>query len=89
VVAVGLSQLHQRRQETRERFARAGRRDQQRRVAGLRGGEQIELVPARRPSACSEPAQEDVGQKLCRGLMGGDRHSAELTPSLVACHAAL
>ena len=62
------TQLHQRRQKSRQRLAGAGRRDQQRRavVAGLR--QQCQLMLTRRPAARREPLKEAVGQQ--RGRLG-------------------
>ena len=45
------TQLHQRRQKSRQRLAGAGRRDQQRGAAGAREPQQFELMRARRPAA--------------------------------------
>ncbi len=60
----GRAQFHQRRQESGQRFASAGRRDQERRaiVAGL--CEQRQLMLARRPAAACEPAAKAVRQQL-------------------------
>ena len=60
-----LDEVDERRQEARQRLARAGRGDEQRVVAGARGVEHGKLVPPRRPGARGEPFIND-GRK--RGL---------------------
>ncbi len=45
-----LRQFHQRRQETRQRLARAGGSDQQHRFAALDAGQQFKLMRARLPT---------------------------------------
>jgi hypothetical protein len=56
-------EFHQRRQEPGQGLAGAGRGDQQRRASRLRLLEQGQLVFARRPAACFEPAAEAVGKQ--------------------------
>ena len=58
----GRTQLHQRRQKSRQRLAGAGRRDQQHRAAGARLRQQLELMRARRPAAACEPARKRFRQ---------------------------
>ena len=55
-----LDQVDERRQEPRQRLARAGRGDEQGVVAGARGVEHGELVPPRRPGARGEPIIDDA-----------------------------
>jgi hypothetical protein len=57
------TQLNQRRQKSRERFAAAGGRDQQSRAAGAGLGKQFQLMRARRPAAAFEPAGEAIRQQ--------------------------
>ncbi len=57
------AQLHQARQKSGQRLAAAGRRDQQHRAAGLRLGQKLQLVCARRPAAAGEPAREHLRQR--------------------------
>ena len=70
-------QFDQRRQEARQRLAAAGRRDQQHRAAGLRLGQQFELMRARRPAARREPAARtaraatSVNASRCRASQSG------------------
>src|SRR5262245_11701024 len=61
--ANGFVELHQARQEARQRLAGAGRRDQQHRAAGTRLGEQLELVLAWRPAAARKPAGKRFRQR--------------------------
>ena len=58
------AQVHEARQKTRQRLAAAGRRDQQHRAAGLRLGQKLQLMRARRPAAAGEPARELL-RKFC------------------------
>ena len=60
--ADALAQFHQRRQKAGERLAGAGRRDQQRRAAGSRLRQEVELMRPRRPAARREPARERLRQ---------------------------
>ena len=55
-----LDQVDERRQEARQRLARAGRGDEQGMVAGARGVEHGKLVPPRRPGARGEPFIDDA-----------------------------
>ena len=57
-----LGEVGQRRQETGQGLARAGRRDQQHRSAGLHSRQKVELVRARRPAALREPFDERLRQ---------------------------
>ena len=50
------------RQETGERLACPGRRDQQDAAAGARFFQKRQLMRARCPAAAGKPAQEDFGQ---------------------------
>ncbi len=59
-----VAQLHQARQKSRQRLARAGRRDQQHRAAGARLRQQFELVRARGPAAAGKPARERLRQQV-------------------------
>ena len=70
-----LAQLHQARQESGQRLAAAGRRDQQHRAAGARLRQQFELMRARRPAAAGEPAREEFRQE--RGALE-DGHAPEV-----------
>ena len=55
-------EIGQRRQETGERLAGAGRRDQQRAFAGLGAGEQFQLMGARAPALFRKPAEKGGGK---------------------------
>jgi hypothetical protein len=57
-----LDQVGERRQESRQRLARAGRRDEQRVAPGARGIQHVALVAARRPAPGCEPAGQDGWQ---------------------------
>ncbi len=58
--------LDQRRQEACQRFAGAGRRDQQRRLPFPCEAHHIELVRMRLPALAGEPAGENLGQRRTR-----------------------
>jgi hypothetical protein len=60
------AQFHQRRQESRQGLAGAGRRDQQRGTIVAGSCQQFELVLARRPAARGEPAPKGLGQEGAR-----------------------
>ena len=62
-----LAELDERRQETGERLAGAGRRDQQSALARLGAGEKGELMGTRLPAARGKPAGEGCG-KLCERI---------------------
>ena len=62
------TQLHQRRQKSRQRLAGAGGRDQQRGPVLARLLQQRQLMRARQPTASGEPRLEAVGQQ--RGRLG-------------------
>src|SRR4051794_36826728 len=70
------TQLHERRQESRQRLAGPGRRDQQRRAPGAREAQQFELMRARRPPARGKPAREDFRQ-----FGGTVEHPIQVTPA--------
>jgi hypothetical protein len=59
-------QVDQARQKAGERLAAAGRRDQQRRIAGRRDPQHLELMGVRPPAAALEPAGEPFRQRLAR-----------------------
>jgi hypothetical protein len=59
-------QLHQRRQEPRQRLAGAGRRDQECRAIFTGLSEQIKLMFARRPATACEPSTKTVRQQFGR-----------------------
>ena len=83
-VAGLLRQFDKARQEAGERLAGAGRRDEQRVLAGLRGSEQLQLVRPRLPAAGREPGQEARRQ---RGLHRvGSRHHRSLARGRPASH---
>ena len=73
-----LREIDERGQESCQRLARAGRRDQQHRTAGGDLGQQFELVRARRPAARRKPAREGVGQRESRRY--GGRWSVACSP---------
>ena len=75
-----MTQLDKRREKPRQRLARAGRRDQQHRAAGLRLGEQLELMRARRPAAAGEPARERLGQRDTVGAVEDGHALQVMTP---------
>jgi hypothetical protein len=72
--ARGQVQVHEARQEARERLAAAGRRDEQRMLAGLGGLQHRKLVRARRPAAIGEPSAEEFGE--CSHVRGFFRTAA-------------
>ena len=57
-------QLAEARQETGQRLARPGRRDQQDIAACLRGPQHIQLVLTRLPAAAAEPATNRIWQGI-------------------------
>ena len=63
------------RQKSRQRLAAAGRRDQQHRAAGLRLGQKLQLMRARRPAAAGEPARKRL-RAVVRAFENG--HAPEL-----------
>ena len=72
------SQFHQSRQESGQRLARAGRRDQQRRTIVPRLRQEIKLMDSRRPSPRRKPAQEIFWQQIGR-YRSLDVHGLELS----------
>src|SRR5581483_11844672 len=70
-----LGQRDQAGQESRQRLAAAGRRDQQRRATGACRGEHGELVGVRLPAAPREPVREARRQ---RGRQGRAVHAGRL-----------
>jgi hypothetical protein len=64
------TQLHQARQKSGERLARAGWRDQQHGTAGTRLRQKFQLMRARRPTPAGEPAGENIRQRRrCDGMI--------------------